>query len=310
MLMLNNKINKYIVVFGFSVFTFLTLSTSHAFAASQDLTVSPAVSQIKINPGQTTSGSFLIINQGKATYDFKVYATPYNVSGENYTPNYNPIPGAVDVSKWFSFSLSSANISPGQTEKVNYTITVPSNIQDGGYYAVAFGKTNNPKALIGVTINEAVGSLFFIKVGNNFVQKGSVESWKSNFFQAPPLTSYLKIQNTGSIYFKADFQYKVSDLFGGTKYLLNGQKFIFPQTARQIPLPWKNSPSFGLFKVSGNVTILGSKQYLGNKYVLVMSKAVRIYTIIIVVLIIISYIAFSLGHHRGKKKRISKHRQE
>ncbi len=299
---------KYFFVLSLSLFLVIFIKPLHAFAASQDLTISPAVSQIKVNPGQSVSGSFLIINQGDGTYSFNVYATPYNVTGQDYTPDYKAIPGAVDVSSWFKFSIESGSVAPGQTEKVNYTLSVPAGTQDGGYYAVAFGQTNNPKALIGVTINERVGMLFLMQVGDKVVKKGLLQTWQSNFFQSPPLTSNIKIENSGSIYFRANFQYKVSDLFGNTKYLLNGQKFILPQTVRNLSLPWNKSPSFGLFKVSGNVNFLGKNQYLGTKYVLVMSKAVRIYTGIIISLIIVSYIAFSLGRRKRKKQNHRKKR--
>jgi hypothetical protein len=305
MLKLINKFTLFASLFSLFGLLFIPL---HVFAApNQDLTWSPAVAQIKLDPGQSHSGSFLIINHGKSTYNFSVYARPYNVSGESYTPNFTPIPGAINVSKWFKFSLGGGSITPGQIEKVNYTVTVPANVEDGGYYAVAFGQTNNPKALIGVTINERVGTIFFIQVGNNFVKKGNVTFWASKFFQEPPLTSNIKVANTGSIYFKTDISYKISDIFGHTKYSLTGQKFIFPQTIRNIDLPWAKSPSFGLFKVSANVGILGNTQYLSSKYVLVMSRTVRIWTTVITVLVIVAFIAFRIGHSRGKKKSSSHH---
>ena len=296
---LNSKL-LLIILFLF-VLILVKPDTSYA-ASSQALTVSPANAQIKLNQGSINSGSFNVINQGSGTYSFKVYATPYSVKGEDYSPDYTPVPGATNISDWFKFSLKNSTASEGQSIQVDYTITVPKNVQDGGYYAVAFAETNNPKASVGVTINERVGMLFFIQVGNNVVKSGLVQSFTSKFLQYPPLTSTVKVANTGSIYYKADFEYRVKDIFGGTKYLLKGQKIILPQTIRKLELPWKNSPAFGLFKVSGNVNFLGNDHLLGTKYVLVMSKTARIISISSAVLVVILFTVIAIIKSKSKRK--------
>jgi hypothetical protein len=295
--------HKYYLVLFFSLLFILIAKPTHAFAASQDLTISPATSQITVNPGSVSSGSFQIINQGSGTYNFSVYATQYSVIGKDYTPDYNTLPGFPNVSSWFNFSLTKADLGPGQVETVNYVIKVPKTIQDGGYYAVAFAQTNNPKAQVGVTINERVGTLFFMQVGNNVIKKGSITGWQSKFLQKPPLTSTISIKNSGSIYFKTNFQYRVSDLFGNIKYLLKGEKFILPQTIRDLPLPWKGTPSFGFFKVSGNISYLGKTQNLGTKYVIVISSKVRTYMLVTIIVIIVLFIVYSLGKRRPAKKK-------
>lgn len=290
-----------------AIFGLFFISPKHVYADGQTLAVSPTNVQVKLDKGSINKGTFNIINQGSGTYNFKVYATPYSVKGEDYTPDYVPIPGATNISNWFSFSVKNSTASEGQSVKVDYTITVPKDTLDGGYYAVAFGETNNPKAAVGVTINERAGMLFFIQVGNNVVKNGSITSFTSKFLQYPPLTSTIRVTNSGSIYFQANYQYTVKDIFGGTKLSLSAQRIILPQTTRKLDLPWKNSPSFGLFKVSGNVNFLGQDHFTGTKYVLVMSRTARVITIIsLVVLILVLIISIILKIKNKKRNRYSK----
>ncbi len=277
------------------------------YAASQTLAISPTNAQLKLNQGSTNNGTFNIINQGSGTYSFKIYATPFSVKGEDYSPDYTPIPGATNISNWFTFSTDKSTASEGQSIKVNYTIKVPKNTLDGGYYAVAFGETNNPKAAVGVTINQRAGMLFFIQVGENVVKNGSVSSFESKFLQLPPLTSVLRITNAGSIYFRANFKYTVKDMFGDTKLQYNGQKVILPQTTRRLAIPWTNSPTFGLFKVSGTVNFLGKDHALGTKYVLVMSKAARFYSIVAIsgfIILCIVLVVTKKSRSGGKNRHI------
>ena len=296
---MNGHVKTKIIIILFGIFF---LVPQHAFADSQTLAVSPTNVQLKLDRGKVSQGSFNIINQGTGTYSFNVYATPYSVKGEDYTPDYVPIAGATNISNWFKFSLKNSTASEGQSINVDYTVTVPSDVLDGGYYAVAFGETNNPKAAVGVTINERVGMLFFIQVGDNVVKKGSIASFTSKFLQYPPLTSTIRVMNNGSTYFQANYQYTVKDIFGGTKLSLTAQRVILPQTIRKLDLPWKNSPSLGLFKVSGNVNFLGQDHFTGTKYVLVMSRPIRIVSIIVTAVLVILFIVTTFISKKNKRR--------
>ncbi len=293
-------------ILGLALFFF---GSARASAASQVLTISPAIQELKLEPGSVSKGTFNVINQGTEPFSFKVYATPYSVTGEDYTPDYNILPGAPTPITWFKFSVPASVVAPGQSVTESYTVTVPKNIQEGGYYSVGFAETLNPKVQQGVTINERVGTLFFIQVGNNVVKKGDLINWKSKFLQEPPLSSSFKLTNSGSIYYKAEYQYKVSDIFGSTKYYTVGQKVILPQATRKLTIPWRNSPSFGLFKVSGNVKFLDSDHKLSTKYVLIMSKAARLYTFIGFIAAVIIAIVLAVTRRRpGRKIKLSRRR--
>jgi len=277
------------------------LGTGRAHAASQDITITPTSVSPVINPGATYKGSFQIINQGATGYNFLAYPTPYRVSGEDYTPEFTVLPSAPNIAGWLNFSAPGGHLNAGQTASINYTISVPENVQPGGYYAAAFAETQYPKVANSITLNERVGELFYIQVAGPVVKKGELITWHSSFLQKPPLTSVIRLQDDGSIHFPAALQLNVKDVLGHTKYGLSTTKELLPQTIRRITIPWPKSPGIGLFKVSGSVSFLNHHQKLPTRWVLVMSSRARL-VILAVVIIVVGFWLMRFGYQRRRSK--------
>lgn len=294
------KITAYLIAV-FVVFTAVYLGAHVVSAAPEVLTISPTAIKPVINPGSSKNGSFQAINQGQQSYSVIIYAAPYSVKSEDYTPDFSPVPGAPAVANWLHFSKTSDTIQPGQSLTINYSLTVPSNTPPGGYYAVAFVETQAPKTASGVIVNEQVGEIFYIQVAGPVKQSGKIISWSSSFFQKPPLKYSLRLENTGGLYYFSNITIVVRDIFNSPKFTLITQKVVLPQTIRRISNTWSKTPSLGFFKVTGTATILGHNQPLPTKYVLVMSKTVRYIFIIVAALLIIAFIvnlAISHKHHK------------
>ena len=259
-------------------------------AAPEILTISPTAVKPIINPGAVKSGSFQAINQGKQSYNVIIYAAPYSVKSENYTPDFSPIPGTPAVASWLHLSQSSGVIQAGQSLTINYDITIPPNTPAGGYYAVAFVETQAPKNATGVIVNEQVGEIFYIQVAGPVKQAGKVLGWSSPFFQKPPLIANLRLENTGGLYYFSNITIVVRDVFNSPKYSLTTQKVVLPQTIRLLNDTWAKTPSLGFFKITGSVTILGHNQALPTKYVLIMSQTVRHIFVVVAILLVIALI--------------------
>jgi len=281
----------------------------HAHADSPPtkiLTITPTTVKPTINPGSSTRGNFQIINQGSQAYPAYIYSAPYFVQGEAYTPDYTPLPGHPNVADWLKFTVAKATIQPGQALNVPYTVTVPVGTQPGGYYAVAFVETQTGKSKQGVIINERVGEIFYITVAGHVKKAGKLLSWASPFLQKPPLTADLRLENDGGIHYISDIHISVQDILGHSKYDLTTQKVVLPQTIRRIPISWDTAPPFGLFKVTGTTTVLGKPQSLGTKYVLVVSRGVRLAGLAIITVLVAFFGGRTLARHKSKRKQSDK----
>ncbi|HSX05745.1 MAG TPA: hypothetical protein VLF69_04720 [Candidatus Saccharimonadales bacterium] len=292
-----------------SLLTISVFATHLALAASpvpgtKILTITPATTKPSIKPGASSSGKFQIINQGTGDYPVHIYAAPYTVHGEEYTPDFTPVPGKPNAASWLQFAVTQANILPNQTLDVPYTVTVPAGTAPGGYYAVAFAETKSSgSGHQGVIINERVGEIFYIQVAGKVHQAGKLLSWSSKFWQQPPLSASLRLENDGSLDYASNVTIVVRDIFGRAKYSLNTSKEVLPQTIRHVPISWSGAPPLGLFKVTGTITLPGNiTKGLPTKYVLVMSPLVRITGIAVVAILV----AYGFGRRLSRMRRSKK----
>ena len=296
---------RYLLAVVLQVAIIATLVSSFAGYASADspqggLSISPTSYDISVKPGNTYTGTILVLNQGSTEFSYTVYASPYNVTGENYTPVFTPEPNAPNVTKWFSFGVTSGDLKPGSQENVPYTITVPAGTPAESYYAVAFAQTSNPNGAGNITIQKRVGTIFYLRVAGPASLKGNVVSWGASWLQNYPLTATLRMGNTGTLNYKANVNVTFSDIFGGTKYQFNRDPEILPQKIRRIPIAWQDGAKFGLFKVSGTVEYNGTTTRLATKYVFVASGTMRVVTVGIFVLFVAAVVV--IGRRRATRK--------
>jgi hypothetical protein len=278
-----------------------------AHATPEILTLTPTSAQPDLLPGASTTGSLQILDQGSSSFNVRIYTAPYSVKGENYTPDFTPIPGSPNVANWIKTSASKGSIAAGQTLTVDYTLSVPAGTQPGGYYAVIFANEQLPKSAQGVVINEQVGEIFYITVAGPVKQAGKLLTWSSPFLQKPPISAVLRLENSGGLQYFSNVDITVSDIFGGPKYTLNTEKVILPLTIREIPMTWPHTPALGLFKVGGTATVLGKTVKLPTRYVLVVSSTVRrVLLIILIAIVLLIIVRFIVRKMRPKRKKSSR----
>lgn len=300
------RINRWLV---FSVVSLLLplVIISGASADPMEITITPTTATPYIDPGTTHTGTLQVLNQGTAGYSYTVYTTPYHVSGEDYTPDFTLLPNAPKVDSWFHLSIPGGYIKPGQVVSVKYSISVPAHTLAGGYYAAVFAEAKSPKTA-NIVLSERVGELFYIQVAGPVVKKGELLSWQSGFLQTPPLTSAIRIQDNGSIFFPSQIHYEVDDILGRPKFSLSTEKELLPQSVRRITISWNGSPPIGLFKVSGSASFLGQSHELPARWVLVMSNTARFVCIALFAVILALLLGRGVYKTKAKREKLDKER--
>jgi hypothetical protein len=258
------------------------LGATNAYAASGGLTVSPTSLDTEIAPGASYKGEMLVLNQGEVDYQYKVYATPYSVTGEEYKPYFTAIDGAADITKWITFGSEGDLLKTGGEDRIPFTITVPKGTGAGSYYAALFAETSD-KGEAGVITHKRVGMVVYLRVSGDAKEQGSVTAWGVPWLQEAPFGATVKVANEGSVHFQSKVNVKISDLFGSQKYAYERDPQIIPQKIRNIPVSWENGATFGLFKVEGTVSYLGKTETLPTRFVLIASMPIRLLMMAIVV---------------------------
>ncbi len=125
---------------------------------------------LAVSGGEHRNGSLIIHNTSSVPINIRVYwedfeyRPPYDGS-KNFFPAGTALGSA---SQWVAFSPQVFSLPAFGQQRVDYTVTVPSQIQEGHYGVLFFEKGGNSSITKGdeVAIVTRVGCLFFIEPSN------------------------------------------------------------------------------------------------------------------------------------------------
>ncbi len=121
---------------------------------------------LAVSGGEHTNGSLLIHNTSSQPADVKVYWEDFEYKAPyEGTKNFLPAGTApASASQWVTFSPQAFTMPAFGRQKVDYTVSVPSQIQEGHYGVLFFERSSDAfKNEGGVTLVTRVGCLFFVE---------------------------------------------------------------------------------------------------------------------------------------------------
>ena len=270
-------------------------------AAVAGLTLSPTSIDVEVAPGASYSSQVTVLNQSEVDTSYRVYATPYSVTGEEYKPYFSPVKGATDITKWFTFGKTDDRLKVGSQSAIPFTVSVPKETGAGSYFATIFAETTE-KGTSGVVTHKRVGMIMYLRVSGNAVQRGSISRWDVPFIQQAPFGATVKVANTGSVHFPAKVKVTIADVLGNPKYAYERMPEILPQKLRAIPVTWPKGATFGLFKVSGEVNYLGKTEKLPTRLVFIANTPMRLLTIGLLLALVITVVLVGRNRAAAHKK--------
>jgi hypothetical protein len=299
------QLSRFISVFiiGASIIALNQIGSAAAHAEatpSQAITLSPASNDVAVDAGKTATESVDVINSGDKPFNASVSTAPYYVSGENYDPHFAQLPGTIDASGWIKPSFTSTTVAGGKKISLPYTISVPANTPAGGYYAVLFVETDTDDAKTGVVSHNRVGEVLYITVNGVIKSSGKISG------DSLPALSFVgnipigaKISNSGGTHFITQATYSVTALSGNKVFNATIERYVLPQTERDITTTWSPQTIFGIFTVHRSATIDGKVQSLPDETVVIINPWV------FAVLAFIIGILIGIPVQRARRRRLS-----
>jgi len=297
--------SRNIIIFLLAVLSACSFVTSQSFAdtSGQAITASPAVTQIAVDPGGTTTNKLDIVNSGTIAYKVTVSVSPYRVVGVDYDPQFTQLPGTVDPSKWVTLSQTNASAAPHAVLTVNYSVTVPKNTAPGGYYAVIFAETSPTATGGGVIAHNRVGNILYITVRGQVKQGGALSTTRLPVFDVQSsLPMNLTVSNTGGVHYLSTATFTVKNrLTGKTVFHASYDRYILPQTKRLIASSWTPAEPFGIYTISRSATIVGNTKSSPTQTIVYMKPWFFVTVCIIVVVLLALLIRRAMYHARQRR---------
>jgi len=266
---------------------------------SQVITVTPSSTDVSIDPGASISKSINVINGGKGTFAIALSTSPYHVTGEEYDPQFTQLPGTVDASEWVHLSTKSATVTGNNDVTIPYTIDVPTNAAPGGYYAVLFAETSTDNEQTGVVSHNRVGNILYITVNGTVKIGGNLSGDKLPLLHfAGPIQIGTKVSNSGGTHFITNVAYTVTDFKGNDIFKATFDRYVLPQTEREIKSSFTPQSVIGLYTVHRTATVAGTLETLPDQKIFVINP----WLLIAITFLLGILVAFPLQRARQRRR--------
>ena len=317
-----------IAVIGFGFFAINVHAedgdSSESDAPKTSLTLMPVSRTLQIASNSTYDGTMSVTNDGSTEMKIEVYAAPYSYvyseSEDLYKLGFNNENNFTQISRWITIKDANGNytarpsftIPAGETLNVDYRIDTPSNIPAGGQYAVIFAQTMSGTVnASGIRTEASAGMVLYghstegtvdvsseirdMEIGQG-TKVGETSNTNNNFYGSA------KVKNTGNVDFFAKGKLKVEPIIGFSGYETadnSSSPSIIPESERIVEDEWKETPDFGLYKITWTVTA-GENSESIEKVVFLINPAAVIITIIVLTIVVVSII---IGVRKRKERR-------
>jgi hypothetical protein len=213
------------------------------------VTVGPPRLEYSLDPGQTITGSMIVINEGGDTQTF--YPSFERFTEDNGEKVFTK--ETSDLATWFRMEQA-VTLKGGQSQSVPFSIVAPPDAAPGGHFAVIWWSTTPPgQSKDQVAIVTRAGVLVYVRVSGNIVEDGSIQDFEVDHSIATslPLTFTTVFKNSGNVGIKPTGLITIKNLFGVTVITVPFNKelgFILPQSRKSFNSVWLDTGfHFGIY---------------------------------------------------------------
>jgi hypothetical protein len=223
-----------------TVLVFLTTGVSSTYA----LTVSPVRVEVSGDPGQTLRGEIELLNEQSEQKTFFSSFENFEPAGDTGAPRFT---GAQNgLATWLA-TESSVSLAPADRKVVPYTITIPKDVEAGGYFAaIFFGEQDPALAEAGtLSIGGKLGVLILLRVNGDVEENAGLSDFSTTdnkkLFSSTPITFSYKFNNQGGDRVAPLGDIVISNVFGGVTETLKANPSdgnVLPNSSRRFTVLW------------------------------------------------------------------------
>ena len=278
------------------------------------LQVSPTSKQATFMSGDVLEGDEYEVevkNIGTEAFQYKVYTSPYAVSGEDYKLDFSQETTYTQIARWITFENDQGEyvkevtytIKPGESKKIPYRITVPEDVPGGAQYAVIWAQTLGGGESGGVQTVSRAGMVIYGRSIGDTMTTGEISDYDyMKFTFGGPLTAKATIKNTGNTDFDAYYTYTARTIFGKVLKEDKGVIKTFPDTEYHADINWENTPFMGIFTVTWSVVAATANEE--HTSVVMIIPVFMIVLLILLLTVIIIWIIIIIRKRKQRKSRV------
>lgn len=290
------------------------------------LQMSPSGTRLTLVAGETLEGhaencpktedgcAIKVTNTGTEGFRFRVYMTPYVVSGEENELIFDEemATSYTQISRWITVQnadgefVSEAEfaLQPGEARVIPYRVTIPEDIPGGSQYAVIWAQImSNTEFKGGI---ETVGRAGAVITGRSSgdsheaVEISNVDFTRFAF--SGPMHSGATVKNVGNTDFVVKYSYTARTLFGKEMWS-SGEKTAaaYPGTEYHLETNWEETPFMGIFQAEFKINAAGEEKV--ERHIVVIMPVFILILLILLLTIIAVWIIIIIRKRKERKAR-------
>lgn len=273
-----------------------------ASSSGQGLEISPAITELTANPGDTVTANIQVRNVTNVTVVTNGTADDFGAKGEDGEPQLlldEKESGPYSLKFWVA-GVPDLRLAPREVKTATIKIKVPQNAEPGGHYGV-IRFTAQPadvaQGASGVSLSASIGGLVFLRVNGNLQEKMSVADFyasqsgnKADFFETGPVSFIERLKNDGTLHEKPTGNIEIFNSWGqkvDSIAVNNPPRNVLPASTRKFQETWNKKWLFGRYDAKLNLSY-GDNQKLAatTSFWIVPYKLILLILLVLVVLIL------------------------
>lgn len=322
-----HTITALVALFAASALFALPVAAEGEADHSTWIQVSPTAVRLTLEPGQDiTPGSdscpneidagcaIEVKNSGTEPFTFRIYASPYVVTGENYELSFSADSSTsyTQIYRWISFQDESGNfvpeiqrsVNPGETVTIPWQVDVPEDLPGGSQYGVVWAQTvrSGEATSTGVQTVSQAGMVISARSSGDTRETADITEYDMQRFAfGGGLSASATVTNTGNTDFEAYYTYTAKTLFGKEIYTESDQVSAYPETTYHINIDWQDIPFLGIFQV--NFRVSAADSVAEETHVVVVMPVFIMVLLILLLTVIIVWIIILIRKRKERKAR-------
>lgn len=290
-----------------AVYILLALGGGRAAHAAdgefKGLMISPASNRIELGNGEVYTGEMSVKNSTDADMDVEMSVGSYSIENSNYgSPNYDSESKYSVIKDWIRLDKETFTLAPGESQIVTYTINTPADPPSGMQYATIFASTTPDSEIegTGITATSRIGLVLsaLMKDGET-IQQSSIQDEKIAGYQpTSPLKASFSVKNEGNVGADVTYQMTVKSAINGTEVYKSDQdsSSVYPDSTRTFSVSW-DQMGIGFYNVELKINLDGNEHTVKQ-----LVCTVPVWIIILVVIAILSLVAYAVINYRMRKE--------
>ncbi|MAQ77312.1 hypothetical protein CL684_02190 [Candidatus Campbellbacteria bacterium] len=226
-------------IFSITLALFALLGFS---ASTQALTVSPAILEVDGDPGVILSGEVTLFNETDIEQTYYVSFENFEPSDDTGTPNF--IGAESGLATWYTTG-DAITLQAKERVLFPYSISIPTDVEAGGYFAAMFFGTEPPQDDGNIAIGGRIGILTLLRVNGDIPESGGIIGYGTKddqfFYDVPPVEFAYRMSNDGGDRVVPRGIIEITNIFGATVAEVDVNEVkgnVLPGSARKFAPVW------------------------------------------------------------------------